>query len=304
MSSPTSAISLDDRTLADVGKRAPLDGSSVSALWALFGLTIRQYLHGKRWMVVSALFLLPAALAILIRITAPNVPSMVLEFLLVFMLIPQAILPLVALLYSTGMVQDELEEQTITYLLIRPLRKWALYLVKLLATIVAAVLLTAVFTACTYAAIYLGSDGEVTGVPIRCLKTISIHSLAVLAYCCLFGVVSSITKRSLVVGILYIVVIEGLLANLPFGIRLMTIIYYARLIAYRCLDFVFSTPRVSVNIAADAWQLNIQHDPLLLEHPQLITAVEILLIASLVCAVIAAVVFSRREFRVKTPGNN
>ena len=233
----------------------------MSALWALFGLTIRQYLHGKRWMVVSALFLLPAALAILIRITAPNVPSMVLEFLLVFMLIPQAILPLVALLYSTGMVQDELEEQTITYLLIRPLRKWALYLVKLLATIVAAVLLTAVFTACTYAAIYLGSDGEVTGVPIRCLKAISIHSLAVLAYCCLFGVVSLVTKRSLVVGILYIVVIEGLLANLPFGIRLMTIIYYARLIAYRCLDFVFSTPRATVNIAADAWQLNIQHDP-------------------------------------------
>src|SRR5438105_1932779 len=73
--------------------------SKLAALTALYGLTLRQYLHGKRWMVLAALFLLPAGLALLMRSTAHNVPSGALEFLLLFMFVPQAILPLVALLY-------------------------------------------------------------------------------------------------------------------------------------------------------------------------------------------------------------
>jgi ABC-2 type transport system permease protein len=304
MSSATSVNSVDQRMPLNAARPPQLDGSGLTALWALFGLTIRQYLHGKRWMVIGALFLLPAGLAILLRFAAPNFPSVGLEFLLEFMLVPQAILPLVALLYGTGMIQDELEEQTITYLLIRPLRKWALYIVKLLATITTAVVLTTVFTTITYLAIYLGANSDTVEIPVRCLKAISIHSLAITAYCCLFGLISLVTKRSLVVGILYIAVIEFLLANLPFGIRLITIIYYARLIAFRTLDFVVKTPRGTQSIAADAWQFDIRQDPNLLAHPQLLTSVEVLLIASLICTVIAAIVFSRKEFRVKTPASN
>ena len=43
------------------------------------------------------------------------------ELALIFGLIPQAILPLTALVFASGMIQDEVEEQTLTYLLIRPL---------------------------------------------------------------------------------------------------------------------------------------------------------------------------------------
>ena len=76
------------------------------------------------------------------------------------MFIPHALLPLVALVYALGILQDEQENQTITYLLIRPIPKWALYIVKLMATIVMAILLTAGFTALTYAAIYIGGDSR------------------------------------------------------------------------------------------------------------------------------------------------
>ena len=73
-----------------------------------------------------------------------------------FMFIPQALLPLVALVYATGIIQDEQEEQTLTYLLIRPIPRWAIFMVKLLATLTTTVLLTAVFTALTYVAVYVG----------------------------------------------------------------------------------------------------------------------------------------------------
>ena len=278
-------------------------GLDLTALWALYVLTLRQFLHGKRWIVVAVLFLLPAALALLIRSTARDVPSIALEFLLIFMFIPQAILPLVALLYASGMIQDEQEEQTITYLLIRPLPKWALCLVKLLAIITMAVALTALFTIFAYLTIYVGTGSDVTDPVMRCLKAVAIHNLSVIAYCSLFGLLGLFTKRSLVVGIVYIVVIEGILANMPFGIRMFTVIYYSRLIAYRSLSFIIPTPQGPENMAADAWQLNFHQDPNLLEHPQLTTCIATLLIASLVCAILSAITFSRREYHVKTPEN-
>jgi ABC-2 type transport system permease protein len=248
------------------------------------------------------LFLLPAGLAILLRATSPDVPRALLEFLLAMMFIPQVLLPLTALMYASGIIQDEQEEQTITYLLVRPIPKWAMYTVKLMATLVTAVVLTVVFTALTYAAIFIGGDARMEEIPLRFLKTASIHSLAVVAYCSLFGLMSLITKRVLVVGIIYMVVVEGLMANLPFGIRLMTVIYYTRMIAYRSMEFILINPSGQPqNMAADAWQLDLRRDPELLEHPDLNTCLAVLLIGSLVCTILAALLCTQREFHVKTP---
>jgi ABC-2 type transport system permease protein len=295
MSSATSVVSV----------RQPLHRASrLTAVSTLYLLTLRQYVHGKRWMVMGLLFLLPPGLAILLRTLARKVPSDALEFLIVYMLIPQALLPLLGLVYASGVVQDEQEEQTITYLLIRPIPKWAMYVVKLLATLTTTVGLAALFTVLTYAAIYVGAGSEEPNVQLRCLQSVGIHSLAVSAYCCLFGLMSLVTKRTLMVGIVYIVAIEGVLANLPFGIRLVTVIYYARIIAFRTLDFVVEHHGRQENIAADAWQLDIQKDPKLLEHPELSTSIMILAIASLVCVLLAAFRVSRKEFYVKTPEKN
>lgn len=282
----------------------PSGGISLASLYTLYTLTSRQYLHGKRWMVMAVLFLLPAGLALLVRATAHDVPRVGLEFIFVFMFIPQALLPLVALVYASGMIQDEQEEQTLTYLLIRPIPKWALYAVKLLATLTLTVALTAVFTALTYAAIYVGGHSNVENIPLRCLKAASIHSLAVVSYCCLFGLMSLLTQRTLVVGILYAAIIEGLLANIPFSIRLITVIYYTRLIAYRTLEFMVPIPGLVVNMAADAWQFDIIKDPLLAEHPQLSTCLAVLPLAGLACTILAAILCSQREFHVKTPEKN
>src|SRR5262245_25727802 len=201
-------------------------GFNLTALWTLYSLTFRQHLHGRRWMVMTVGFLLAAGLAILIRATAPRAPSVAVEFMLTYMLIPQALLPLLALVYASGIIQDEQEEQTLTYLVIRPIPKWAMYVTKLLATITTTVLLTALFTVLMYAAIYLGTDAPISDVLRRCVKTVGIHCLAVTCYCCLFSLMSLLTKWTLIVGILYTAIFEGLFANLPFGIRLATVIYY------------------------------------------------------------------------------
>lgn len=301
----TSAPPLEPVEQAPVAARHPgasRRGLSFGALWMLYVLTLRQHTRGKRWMVAGALFLLPGALAMILRATAPDFPPIGLEFIFAFMFIPQALLPLVALLYASGMIQDEQEEQTLTYLLIRPIPKWALYSFKLLATLTTTIVLTVVFTALTYAAIYAGNGAPVADVPLRCVKAASLHALAVLSYCSLFGLMSLLTRRTLVMGIIYAVFVEGFLANLPFGVRLITVIYYTRIIAYRTMKFLIPIPGGRVqDFAAAAWKLDIDTDPTLLEHPTVRACVTVLLMASVVFTIVAAYVCSRREFHVKTP---
>jgi ABC-2 type transport system permease protein len=273
-------------------------GLTFTAWWALYLLTLRQHLHGKKWIVLAVLFLLPAGLAVFVRATSPDVPGIWLEFSFAYMFIPQALLPLVGLIYASGMIQDEQEEQTLTYLLMRPIPKWALYGVKLLATLTTTIVLTALFTAVTYAAIYIGGDKQEQDVVHRCLITIGIHSLAITAYCSLFGLMSLLTRRTLIVGILYAAIFEGLLANLPLSIRLITVIYYSRIIAYRTLTFVMSFPGGKQDLAAPVWHL----DPTTMnEHPAIRDCILVLLLSSAAFTMIAAYLCRRREFHVKTP---
>jgi ABC-2 type transport system permease protein len=292
------------QTLDVVPDRGPLGSSRLVSLWTAYALTLRQHLHGKRWMVIAGMCALCAGLVILVRATAPDVPSIMLEFIFAFMFIPQAILPLVALIYASGIVRDEQEEQTMTYLLIRPIPKWALYGMKLFATLTTTVILVVALTFLTYAAVYLGSDTGFKDAASRAWQAAGIHSLAVVAYCCLFGLISLLTKRALVVGILYAALFEGAIANLPFSIRLATVIYYTRLIAYHSMQFLTpmpNNPSRTTDLAAEAWQFDVQADPGLLAHPQVRTCLIVLLAASAASALIAAILFSVREFHLKTP---
>jgi ABC-2 type transport system permease protein len=337
MTTPAAINSATTNPTPTVQPRGGYDFTPFGSLWTLFTLTLRQHVRGKRWIIMGLLFLLPAGLAILIRSTTSEPRTDIPEFLLAWMFIPQMLLPLTALVYASGIIQDEQEEQTITYLLMRPTPKWAIYLVKLAATLVTTTVLVALFTAITYAAIFVGNDAPSRDAVIvdpqlqmqpqfgavssslprpaivlerfgpetiagRCLVTIGIHTLAVVAYCSLFGFLSIITRRTLVIGILYIAVVEGILANMPFGIRLGTVIYYTRLIAFRTMDFlIVHRSGHTNNMASEAWQFDLRKDPLLLEHPEYATCLQVLVIASVAFAVLAAWQCSRREFHVKTP---
>ena len=67
--------------------------SQLAALWTLYTLTLRQHLHGKRWMVMIATVPAAGGLAILVRVHGPpSVAACLLEFFVGFMFIPQAML--------------------------------------------------------------------------------------------------------------------------------------------------------------------------------------------------------------------
>jgi ABC-2 type transport system permease protein len=257
------------------------------ALATLFVLTLRQHARGRRLLVLSLLFALPGVLAAVVNLASRFPPTIEnLQFALVFNLIPHTLVPLAALLYATGIIQDEVEEQTLTYLLLRPLPRWALYLIKMLATLLMISVLTAVFTAATFAVIALTASEPITSKVIgQALKTAVAMTLAQAGYCGLFGLLGLLMRRSLLVGVAYIFLFEGVLASLDTVARRMTIMYYFRVLALRWLEPANGTQ----------WSIN------LVTAPDARTCVLTLLGVGLVLAVAAAFFFAGREFRMKTP---
>jgi ABC-2 type transport system permease protein len=271
-----------------VADRVPLSRRpELGALAALFVLTLRQQVRGRRLLALSLLFCLPSVLAVMIRLGSRiPLPAENIEFALLLNLVPCALAPLASLLYASGLVRDDVEEQTLTYLLLRPLPRWALYLTRLLATMLLTALLTAAFTAATFVVIALTTDEPLRAtLALRAVKTCTLLALAEVGYCALFGLLGLLLRRSLLVGLVYIILFEGLLASLDTLVRRMTVMYYFRVLVQRWLH----------PVSGREWSLDVA------TAPSSQTCVWILLGASAALAAVAAAVFALREFRMKTP---
>src|SRR5262249_22194725 len=127
-------------------------------------------------------------------------------------------------------ILDEQEEQTLTYLLIRPLPKWALYLTKQAAVMCMVIGLGMIYVVLTYLVCRVGAPGFASEVPGRLLSSIVITALALSAYSAGFAFLSMITRWVLILGILYTVLFETILANLDFALRKLTVMYYFRVL--------------------------------------------------------------------------
>jgi ABC-2 type transport system permease protein len=256
-----------------------------SALSELLAITSARQVRGRRLLILCALFSLPVFFALLAQRFDDPYHAGDVERVLVFGLIPQAILPLAALLFASGMVQDDLEEQTLTYLLIRPIPRWLIYLVKVAGTWIVASAATSVFTTASLVAVYQGTGDlaprELIG---RAAGLGGLFSLSLLSYVALFGALSLLLRRSLLVGVAYIVVFEGVVANIDFVVRRLTVMYYVRTLSVRWLE-----------VPGTDWAI----DPA--TAPSATECLICLLTAAVVAAILGAQVFSTREFRVKTP---
>jgi ABC-2 type transport system permease protein len=274
--------------------RRPLS-AELSALAALFGLTVRQHTHGRRLLVLALLYLVPCALAVVLRSLARPAQADDLEFGLVLILLPHGLAPLTALLYAAGIVSDEVEEQTLTYLLLRSVPRDLLYLTKLLATLCVTSVLVAGAVGALYVAIYAGKPEFWSTALPRAGGVIAVMTLAQVGYCALFGFLGLFTRRALLAGIAYIVAIEGVLANLDFVGRSLTVVYYVRTLTLRWLDL----PAEQLRRCQEVWGMN-DLDKL----PASGSCVALVLGFAVVLALVSALWFARSEFHVKTPGSD
>ncbi len=172
----------------------------------IVALTLRALLDRKRtWLMVglAAIPVLLVGLAVLLsdaRIEATDFDSMIIA----------TVLPLIALVFGSSAIGSEIEEGTIVYLLAKPVRRVRVVLAKVL---VAAILTAALIVPATLLAGVVASLGrnDLVGVSVA-------YAVAALvggaAYTVVFLTLSTFTRWALAIGLVYVLLWEGVLADL------------------------------------------------------------------------------------------
>jgi ABC-2 type transport system permease protein len=204
-------------------------------------LTLRQLLGRGRMIGIGLLALLPVGLAVAYRLGSEDddrqrwVGEVLLEGL-----VTTTLLPLVALVVGTAVLGAEIDDGTAVHLLSKPVRRSRIVLGKLLAAWLVTTV-TVVLSALVSGWIGLGGvagEGLLPGFAVAL-------TFGALAYCALFLMLSLVTSRALIVGLVYVLVWEGLVNGFLSGTRLLSIRHYTLAIADAFVDLpraVFSAP--------------------------------------------------------------
>jgi len=126
------------------------------------------------------------------------------------------LVPLIALLATSGLLAPEIDDGSIAYLLAKPISRHTIVASKLLVAFVCVVAFAAV--PMLVAGLVLRTDLPEVGVGF------AIGSLAGGAtYCAVFALLSVLTRHAVVIGLIYVLVWEGLLGGLLDGIRWLSV---------------------------------------------------------------------------------
>lgn len=208
------------------------------ALLAIARLELRRMLGGPRPFVLLGLALLVAALGFVVRHFAPAPGAdatqawTLLYLLLLTFLFLQTIGILVPLLHTSGLIRDELEEGTLVYLFTRPVPRPLVFLAKWCAASALSLAILALGMGAFHVAFVLGrADPSGVSVGQHLLPFVAAAALGVVGYGALFALVGLLTRRGLIIGIVYAFVSELVLANVPAVVRHLTLMYHLRSVA-------------------------------------------------------------------------
>lgn len=150
------------------------------------------------------------------------------------------VLPVMALIVGTGVLGSEIDDGTLVHVLAKPLPRSTIILTKL-------VLAVAVTAAVVGAPMFV--TGLIAGSARLGAGLVVASALGALAYSALFLALSLITRRPVLLGLLYVLVWEGLLGNLVSGTQVLSIQQYAVAVAHRVGNTPLFDGEVSVPVA-------------------------------------------------------
>lgn len=137
------------------------------------------------------------------------------------------VIPVIALVVGTGVLGSEIDDGTLAHILAKPLSRTQIILSKL----VVAIGVTFVTTAVPMFVIGLigGSTALAVGLVLGCL-------VGSIGYSCLFVMLSLLTRRPVLIGLIYVLVWEFLLTGFVSGTEVLSIKNYEIAIANRVAD--------------------------------------------------------------------
>ncbi|MEV0327907.1 ABC transporter permease [Micromonospora echinospora] len=151
------------------------------------------------------------------------------------------VLPVVALIVGTGVLGAEIDDGTVVHILTKPLPRWQIVLPKL--GVAAGV--TAVSCAVP---LYVAG---VLAHSVRFGLALALASaIGALAYSALFVALSLVTRRPVLLGLVYVLIWEGLLGNFVSGTKVLSIQQYVIALADRIAPTALLSTTVTVSVSA------------------------------------------------------
>jgi ABC-2 type transport system permease protein len=190
---------------------APVSGTIVR-------LGVRSVFGRRRGILLFVLPLVLVGLAVLVRALVGEDAGAAEDTL--YGLGLAVIVPLVALLATTGLLAPEIDDGSISFLLAKPVSRYTIVASKLVVAGTCVLVFAAV--PMLVAGLVLLLDRPELGVGF------AVASLAGgLAYCSLFALLSVLTRHAVVLGLIYLLIWEGLLGGLLDGVRWLSITRWA-----------------------------------------------------------------------------
>jgi ABC-2 type transport system permease protein len=193
------------------------------ALGAILEVTIRALLNRRRSLLMLLLASAPVFIAILIRIAGRSADPERLAATVLDTLVLRTVLPLIALVFGTAAIGSELEDGSAAFLMTKPVPRWKIVAAKMLGASALTALL--VVPAAVLAGLLIAGDQG--GGAVLTLAAAVASLVAILVYCAIFVTLSIVTGRSLVIGLVYVLLWEGVLAGLFEGTRVLSVRQYA-----------------------------------------------------------------------------
>ena len=187
----------------------------------IYKLSLTQMLRPKRLLILLFIASVPIALSVVAAIFPPDTDDLVSfrdDFLMGPMVI-SAVLPIVTVVLGTASLGHEIEDQTMTYLFLKPVPRWGIILPKFLATITVA------------GVVVIGSGVLTTAIVPEGSVTTSVAAavglaVGVLAYTSIFTWAGLMTSHALAVGLVYVFVWEAAIVGFLQGVRWLSIRHY------------------------------------------------------------------------------
>ncbi len=196
--------------------------------WVVATLTVRYLLSTRRGMATLALAWVPLFVTASLALARVASFGILLFQSLMVPLFLQIVLIFVTLVDATALIREEIEDNTLPFLLTRPVSKPTLAVSKYVGYLAAALALllppVTVAYAVTeaYAGVGLGTDLDVLG------GFLAVTCLAAAAYGAFFFLLSVLLRKPLFVGLLFGFVWESIVGSLPGSVPKLSLIYYLK----------------------------------------------------------------------------
>ena len=139
------------------------------------------------------------------------------------------VLPIVVISFATTVFGNDLEDRTLSFIVMTPAARWKIALSKLAAPVLIGAPPIVVSAAVT---VYIGMDGDVSTVVAVCVGLL----VGVVAYASVFTWAGLITTRALAFAIVYVFLWEGVISALVPGVKYLSVSAYALSVMHRLSD--------------------------------------------------------------------